>query len=96
MAKDKTIKSNVYGIVVELKDGEEPITRMYEGGVIERTRVYGGGTIESDLRDGSKESDIEVNALESLILAHAVAGIDIESPAYIEGIETAVDACTNH
>jgi len=36
-----------------------------------------------------------IDALESMILGHAVAGVDIESPAYIEGIETAVLALTN-
>ena len=37
-----------------------------------------------------------VDGLESLILAHACAGVDVESPAYVEGIETAVEAITNH
>jgi len=64
------------------------------------------GTIKSDLL---KNTDIEnpkdavetteltaaVNALESLILAHAWAGIDINTPAYIEGIETVVDKIFN-
>ena len=36
-----------------------------------------------------------IDALESIILGHAVAGVGIESPAYIEGIETAVLALTN-
>jgi hypothetical protein len=36
-----------------------------------------------------------VDALESIILGHAGAGIDISTPAYIEGIETAVQALTN-
>ena len=36
-----------------------------------------------------------IDAIESLILAHAVAGIDITTPAYIEGIETAIDAIIN-
>lgn len=31
-----------------------------------------------------------LDAIESLILAHAVAGMDVEAPAYIQGIETAV------
>jgi len=35
-------------------------------------------------------------AIESLILSHAVAGIDVESPAYIEGIETSLNAVTNN
>ena len=34
------------------------------------------------------------NGIESVILAHACAGIDIESPAYLEGIETAINAIT--
>jgi hypothetical protein len=35
------------------------------------------------------------DTIESMVLSHAVAGIDIESPAYIEGIETAQQALTN-
>jgi len=37
-----------------------------------------------------------IDAIESLVLAHATVGIDVTTPAYIEGIETAVDACANH
>ena len=37
-----------------------------------------------------------IDAIESLILAHARAGIDIASPPYVEGIETAVNACANN
>lgn len=36
-----------------------------------------------------------VDAVESMILGHAIAGIDISSPAYIEGIETCHNALTN-
>jgi len=32
----------------------------------------------------------EFDGIFSMILAHAIAGIDIESPAYLEGIETAI------
>jgi len=56
--------------------------------------------------DEQGESDDEVrgrlqyhggcDALESLILSHAIAGIDITSPAYIEGIESAVEALGNN
>ena len=38
----------------------------------------------------------EFDGIFSMILAHAIAGVDIESPAYIEGIETAVEAVGNH
>ena len=37
-----------------------------------------------------------VHALESLILGHAVAGVDITDLTYIQGIETAVDALGNN
>ncbi len=37
-----------------------------------------------------------IDVLESLTLHHAVAGVDIETPAYIEGIETVLDAITNN
>ena len=41
-------------------------------------------------------SDLGNDAIESMILAHAAAGVDIQSPAYIEGIETAADALDNY
>jgi len=63
----------------------------------------GGGSIESALNDDAWTGDAidcsiinKMDALESMILAHAIAGIDIESHAYIEGIETAVEACLNN
>jgi hypothetical protein len=59
----------------------------------------GSGSIVSDLRDPDTAANQQYNAaidgLESLILAHACAGVDVESPAYVEGIETAVDAIAN-
>ena len=60
-----------------------------------------GGSIVSDLRydkeDDESVRDYDVyiaviDGLESLILAHACAGIDITTPAYLEGIEIAVGA----
>jgi len=53
------------------------------------------GTITSMLLEEG-ETDPSIDAIESLILAHAIAGIDVQSPAYIEGIETAIDAIDNH
>ena len=58
-----------------------------------------GGRIDSDLVASHECPDkpftAAMNALEAMILAHACAGVDIESPAYIEGIETAVQAVTD-
>jgi len=61
----------------------------------------GEGTITSDLRGTgdvieSLRYNAAIDSLESLILAHACAGIDVESLAYVEGIETAVEAIANH
>jgi len=81
---EKEIKTNVYGITVYLSgDGEVP-----------------NGRIVSDLIDGSDDPDVELCAalsgLESLILAHACAGIDITTPAYLEGIEVAINAISDN
>lgn len=74
-----------YEIEVELDEPDE------DGG-------FNSGSITSMLtagRDEYPENDpwlTCMDVIESMVLAHAVAGIDIMSPAYIEGIETAVDA----
>jgi len=71
------------------------LTLARENGVEEP----GSGSIVSDLREPDTATNRQYNAaidgLEALILAHACAGVDVESPAYLEGIETAVDAIAN-
>ena len=37
-----------------------------------------------------------VDAVMSMILAHACAGIDVQSHGYVSGIETAVEACSQY
>tara|TARA_Y100000296_G_C5056276_1_gene197444 strand:+ start:91 stop:354 length:264 start_codon:yes stop_codon:yes gene_type:complete len=85
----KTIKLPCYGILVNVREG-------------------GGGGISSelweDITDEMGDEDAEeayihnrkMDAIESFILACACAGIDIESPAFIEAIETTVQACANN
>jgi hypothetical protein len=36
-----------------------------------------------------------IDAIESLVLAHSVAGIDVESKEYVEGIKSVLDALVN-
>lgn len=76
----KTIETGVFGITVHLDEA-------------------GGGRVVSDLRDGSDGDNVQyasaIDAVESLILAHACAGIDITSPAYLEGVETTIEAISN-
>ena len=56
-----------------------------------------GGSISSDLHDDNEEKEYKaaVDTLESLVLSHACSGVDIESFAYLEGVETTVDAVLN-
>jgi hypothetical protein len=78
----KTIKLPCFGIVVQ-----------YDS-------FHGGGTITSGLREDSQETNMTleggIDAIEALILAQACAGIDIESPAYIESLKTAIEAILNN
>ena len=82
----KTIDLPVFGITVTI------------------TEDGGGASLSSDLKDNSGAVTLEeseqiesynsaMDGIESMILAHACAGIDIESPEYLEGIETAVLSC---
>ena len=46
--------------------------------------------------DEQRNYNYAIEGILSMILAHAMGGLDVESEVYIEGIETAVDACTNN
>jgi hypothetical protein len=37
-----------------------------------------------------------MDAIESLILAHACTGVDVTTPKYIEGVKTAIESCANN
>lgn len=52
--------------------------------------------LDTDGGGGSIQSDIGDDTIESLLLAHACAGIDVREPAYLEGIETALQAIANN
>jgi len=58
----------------------------------------GSGSIGSNLKVGCKDPiyNAAMDAIESIILAHVCAGVDVLDPGYIEGIETAVEACGNN
>lgn len=101
----KAVKTNCFGIVVELIDEELH--------AIKPTR-YNGGSITSDLHEipntlkpmTSAEIVLErlrtnlynaaMDGIEAMVLGHAQAGIDITTPAYKEGIESAVQGCANN
>ena len=55
------------------------------------TDFFSSGTIESELKTGQEPYDSQIDTLENLILAHAIAGIDVESDEYITGISTTLE-----
>lgn len=56
-----------------------------------------GGVICSDLHgdDRNDEGAAAYTAIERLVLAHACAGVDVRTNAYVAGLETAIDAIYN-
>ena len=61
-------------------------------GIVVTFALGESGELHSDLYDTRDNFPTPIDGIESMILAHAIAGVDIESPAYLEGIETAVEA----
>ena len=76
----RKIDLDLYGIIITL-DGS------------------GGGTVTDELHDGNESAE-EYNAacagITSMILAHACAGIDVASPEYSGGIQTAIESASNN
>lgn len=57
------------------------------------------GIIQGSLRDKDEEDTYVagmVDAIESIVLAHALSGIAVDHTAYVEGVQTAIDACVNN
>ncbi len=71
-----------FGIIVIVNNGRGTITST--------------GLITKYNDDEDKEYDAAMNGIESMILAHACAGVNINTPEYIEGIETAVNSCVHN
>jgi len=56
------------------------------------------GAVTSSLHSSGADDErfnAAVDAVESMVLAHACAGIDVTDPRYVEGIRTCVEACAN-
>jgi len=56
-------------------------------------RVTGAITLPASI--GGSYNDDALDAFTSLILAHACAGVDVESKAYVKGASVALDAIGN-
>lgn len=55
------------------------------------------GTVVSNLHDVESAGPLPaaLDAIEAMVLAHACARVDIETPAYLEGLETALETVFN-
>ena len=61
--------------------------------------LQGGGSVYSNLRDraeGNLRLDAAYHAIESLVLAHACAGVPVKDLRHLEGLRNAIDAVENH
>ena len=86
-AATQPLRIETGGITIELGPPRSGTPGAYEGGRI----------VASALRDADgQQPDEALDAIEALVLAHAVAGVDVTTPAYQEGLETALDAVANH
>jgi len=67
-------------------------------GIVLTLEKGGQASITSELHESHESPEYAgaMDALESLILGHACAGVNIEAAAYLEGIESAVEACANN
>jgi hypothetical protein len=91
LEKERTITLPCFGIKIVLIDSGRTVN------------PFQAGKITSTLHEGvdrEKDSlglayDAGIDGLESLILAHACAGIDVTSKAYVAGVENAVEAIGN-
>lgn len=73
---------------------------LSDGSRIKVVVKNGSGRITSmGLKDNdnpSSEYNTAIDGIESLILAHACAGVDVSAPTYVKGIEVAVEAIVNN
>lgn len=79
----RTLNANCFGITITYADSDKDTA-----------------TISSEMKaqdtSENKTFNTAVDALESIILAHFCAGVDITSPAYLQGIVDAYQALCNN
>jgi hypothetical protein len=83
----KTYSIKKYGVVIEV--GDNKFGKLIESKLSEE--------LIDDTEDASiqEQSKAQADALESLLLSHACSGIDISSDAYVEGLDTCLEAIAN-
>jgi hypothetical protein len=79
-----TLKDNVYTFKIPAYN---IVITIYE----ENGEWVGGAIDPGDICRKNKRAD----GIISMMLAHAVAGVDVQSPEYLEGLETAIESAFN-
>lgn len=55
-----------------------------------------GNAVTSNLKSGEAEYDAAIDGIESLVLAQHKAGLSVTSTAYLDALNTAIEACANN
>lgn len=102
--KNITIKIDGYIIQIEsFRNGGTIKSNLKENCPICGAECYGAcesissGEVEApeDL-DSRRMFNTAMDAVESVVLAHACAGLDVQSKEYVEGLKTAIEAISNN
>jgi len=103
---EKEIITDVYGIVVNLIEGAGSIMSDLKEVCPYCGHPYCYFDCDQSKYDNGQETEEDacsrryynsaMDGIESIILSHAIAGIDITTPEYKEGIETAVQGCASN
>lgn len=84
-----------FSLITEKRDAEAPAEEVV-------LPVFGirisGCSITSDLHDAEESSEVKaaLDAIELMVLGHFMAGINVQEPSYLVGIEAAVTAIWQH
>ena len=80
---DKEISIPCYGMFIKLKgkDGE------FSGEI--------HSTLKFDMHPKKKKLRAAIDAIEAMVLAHACAGIEVDTAQYVCGLETAIETIFN-
>ena len=85
-----------FGIIVETFQVPETGSTKLHGVISSNLKKLLAG--DDPLPDDESGHEIVgmVDAIESLVLGHACAGLDISSPAYVEGLRSSLEAIANN
>jgi len=82
-----------FGIIVETFQVPETESTKLHGVICSKLKEH---LIDDDPIHSNDVPEAIVDVIESLVLAHACAGIDVASPAYVEGLRSSLEAIANH